>query len=98
MHRSVVIAEYIAGALDALLTERASRPGGVDGDPTPKIEVAVAHRDVARGDHLPKTRKLGEGSVLPPSVGQQMHTADIGRPLPLPAPAPPAEPGKRGPA
>jgi len=69
MHRSVVIAEHVANALDGLLHERASRPV-IDGTPpTPKIEIAVVHRDVGRGAAAPRTRTLGEGSVMPPSLG-----------------------------
>ncbi len=69
MHRSVVVAEHVANALDGLLHERASRPV-IDGTPpTPKIEIAVVHRDVGRGAAAPRTRTLGDGSVMPPSLG-----------------------------
>jgi UPF0042 nucleotide-binding protein len=89
MHRSVVLAEHVAHALDGLLHDRASRPRAVDAaaEPTPKIDIAVVHRDVARGDHSPKTRTIGEGSVLPPSLGVSEHSGDIGAPAP-PAPSP----------
>ena len=51
MHRSVVLAEAVAAALDGLLHERASRPAISPSDePKPKIEIAVVHRDIARGD------------------------------------------------
>ena len=50
MHRSVVLAEHVAAALDGLLHERASRPSATDVEPTPQIEIAVVHRDVARGE------------------------------------------------
>ena len=78
MHRSVVLAEHVATALDSLLHERASRPSGTDDEPTPKIEVAVVHRDVARGEPSPKTRTLTEGSILPPSTGAAEHAGDLG--------------------
>jgi len=80
MHRSVVIAEHVAQALDGLLHERASRPSAADAEPTPKIAIAVAHRDVLRGAPSLKTRKLGEGSVMPPSIGVNEHAGDIGAP------------------
>jgi UPF0042 nucleotide-binding protein len=78
MHRSVVLAEHVATALDSILHERASRPAGTDEAPTPKIEVAVVHRDIARGEPSPKTRTLGEGSILPPSTGAAEHASDLG--------------------
>ncbi len=69
MHRSVVLAEHVAGALGDLLRERISRPT-IEGEEEPaKIEVAVVHRDVARGDAQPLSRRLGEGSVPPASLG-----------------------------
>ena len=69
MHRSVVVAEHVANALDGLLHERASRPIIEGTTPTPKIEIAVVHRDVGRGAAAPRTRTLGEGSIMPPSLG-----------------------------
>ena len=78
MHRSVVLAEYVATALDGILHERASRPSGQDDEPTPNIEVAVVHRDVARGDPSPKARTVSEGSIAPPSTGAGEHARDIG--------------------
>ncbi|HSO31472.1 MAG TPA: RNase adapter RapZ [Labilithrix sp.] len=69
MHRSVVLAEHVAGALDGLLHERASRPV-VDGTPpTPRIEIAVVHRDIGRGAAAPRSRTIGEGSIMPASLG-----------------------------
>jgi hypothetical protein len=85
MHRSVVLAEHIAAALDDLLYERASRPAGTAAEPTPRIDIAVVHRDVNRssGEPVPTTRKLvaGEGSILPPpSMSAAEHAGDIGAP------------------
>jgi RNase adapter protein RapZ len=82
MHRSVVLAEQIASALDGLLHERASgvdrapagagdapsRPAGMDGEPEPKIDIAVVHRDVARGDAAPQTKTVGDSMMPPPSL------------------------------
>lgn len=80
MHRSVVLAEHVATALDGLLHEHASRPKAEDGGPgaTAKIDIAVVHRDIGRGEPSPKTRTLGGGSVLPPSLGAGEHTGDMG--------------------
>ena len=79
MHRSVVVAEHIAAALDDLLHERASSrtPGS---DPVAKIEIAVVHRDVGRATGQPvPPRTLGEGSMMPPSMGMAIeHAGDIG--------------------
>ena len=89
MHRSVVLAEHVAHALDGLLHERASRPRDVGAavEPAPKIDIAVVHRDVARGEPSPKTHTIGAGSALPPSLGVSEHSGDIGAPAP-PPPAP----------
>ncbi|MEA2751132.1 MAG: hypothetical protein QOI41_5275, partial [Myxococcales bacterium] len=35
-------------------------------------------RDIARGEPSPKTRTLGEASVMPPSVGIGEHAGDMG--------------------
>lgn len=43
MHRSVVVADHVAAALDARLQPSA-------GQPRPRVEVVVVHRDVARSD------------------------------------------------
>jgi UPF0042 nucleotide-binding protein len=48
MHRSVVLAEQVGAALEGLMSERASRPSGLD-EPSPRTEIAVVHRDVERG-------------------------------------------------
>ena len=71
-HRSVVIAEHTARVLDGLLHERASRPVIDGADPAPKIDIAVVHRDVARGDVAATVRSFETGTtVMPPSsVGQ----------------------------
>jgi UPF0042 nucleotide-binding protein len=59
MHRSVVLAEHVAAALDATLASASitlapalsgSEPAPSDGEPRPRIEIAVVHRDVARKD------------------------------------------------
>jgi UPF0042 nucleotide-binding protein len=79
MHRSVVLAEHVAAALDSVLHERASRPSGADIEPTPKIEIAVVHRDIERGNPSPRTRTLGEGSLIPQSLGTVAEqTGDLG--------------------
>jgi UPF0042 nucleotide-binding protein len=62
MHRSVVLAEHVATALDGLLHERASRPAAADAEPTPKIQIAVVHRDIARGEPSPKVHTVGDVS------------------------------------
>ena len=81
MHRSVVMAEQVAASLDAILGERASRssspgiaPTGVSPnaieleEPTPRIEIAVIHRDVERNAPSPKSRSLTDPDppILPP--------------------------------
>jgi UPF0042 nucleotide-binding protein len=73
MHRSVVLAEHVAHALEGLLQERASRPKIADAlaEPMPKIQIAVVHRDVGRGEHKPKTRTVGEGSIPPPTIADE---------------------------
>jgi len=82
MHRSVVLAEHVAQALDGLLHERSSRPRIEHPEPAMKIEIGVVHRDVGRGAPSPKTRALNEGgSVMPPSTGAGEHAADLGRAL-----------------
>ncbi len=52
MHRSVVLAEHVAAALDATLHPASASIGSApsDGQPHPRIEVAVVHRDVARNE------------------------------------------------
>lgn len=81
MHRSVVLAEQIATALGEILRERASRPSAPDlalEEPAPQIEIAVVHRDVARGDPSPKTHMLeGTGTIPPVSLSNE-HATDIG--------------------
>lgn len=89
MHRSVVLAEHIAHALDGLLHERgsqrASRPTAAPGEamePSPKIDIAVVHRDIGRNEARearPQTKLVD--SIAPPSAnaGAQEHAQDIGR-------------------
>ena len=67
MHRSVVVAEHVAKALDGLLSERASRPPGDEAPPTARIEIAVIHRDVARGTSHATTRSV---SNQPPPMDE----------------------------
>ena len=54
MHRSVVLAEHVAAALDATLHSasgsESSGSSPSDRQPHPRIEVAVVHRDVARNE------------------------------------------------
>ncbi|HEY8077715.1 MAG TPA: RNase adapter RapZ, partial [Labilithrix sp.] len=67
MHRSVVLAEEVAAALDSLLTERASRPDiNADEKPIAKIDINVSHRDVERKTASPRTRPVGS---VPPGAG-----------------------------
>ncbi len=67
MHRSVVLAEEVATALDSLLTERASRPDiTADEKPIAKIDITVSHRDVERKTAAPRTRPVGS---VPPGAG-----------------------------
>ncbi len=54
MHRSVVLAEHVAAALDTTLhppstTAPAARTPS-DGEPHPRIEIAVVHRDIGRNE------------------------------------------------
>jgi UPF0042 nucleotide-binding protein len=68
MHRSVVLAEHVAKALDGLLYERASRPSGaptLEAPSNTRIEIAVVHRDVGRATATPPARTIGDGSVPP---------------------------------
>jgi UPF0042 nucleotide-binding protein len=68
MHRSVVMADHVAAALDGSL------PGeGAANEPTrPRIEIAVVHRDIHRQDSVPVRSSApphGESySVAPYSV------------------------------
>lgn len=79
MHRSVVIAEQVASALNELLHERASSRAPEEAENTAKIEVAVVHRDVGRATPLVSPRNVGEGSMMPPSLdGAIEHAGDIG--------------------
>ncbi len=72
MHRSVVLAEHIASALDATLSSSASSRGTVPAETTPsRIDIAVVHRDVARGEPPVRARTISDpGSMMPaaPSV------------------------------
>jgi len=82
MHRSVVLAEHVATALDAALHERSSRPQIDAEEPPPRIDVTVVHRDVGRvtGDPTPPKRTLGGSTLSPPSLGADEHAGDIGHP------------------
>jgi RNase adapter protein RapZ len=55
MHRSVVLAEHVAATLDATLHAPSPTPTGSvsDGEPHPRIEIAVVHRDVGRKEASP---------------------------------------------
>lgn len=61
MHRSVVLAEHLAQALDASLAEAGARQ-----IVKTKIDIAVVHRDVRRGAPAPQ---LG-GTIPPVSLGR----------------------------
>lgn len=64
MHRSVVLAEHVAAALDQALSQ--SGPSLAPSS-RPRIEIAVVHRDVDRGEPSAAARTLGEvASVRPP--------------------------------
>lgn len=70
MHRSVVLAEHMATALQALLRERISRPSIEEAaEEPPRIEVTVVHRDVGRGEIAPVSRRLRESASPPSSFG-----------------------------
>lgn len=79
-HRSVVLAEHVAGALDGLLHDRASRPVIDPTEITPRIDIAVVHRDVGRGDVQPNIRTIeGKGTLSPPSLGAgEVEIAPLG--------------------
>jgi UPF0042 nucleotide-binding protein len=79
MHRSVVLAEHVAGALDGLL-DRASQPTIGGAERTPRIEISVVHRDIGRGELLPRSRRLGEGSLVPASLGAGAYAMGSGPP------------------
>lgn len=75
MHRSVVMAEYVAAELDMVLHERGL------GDATRKIEIGVAHRDIQRNNPEALARLLTgapAGSVLPPASIEAEDAANIG--------------------
>jgi RNase adapter protein RapZ len=66
MHRSVVLAEHIAAALDSHLSSSATALSG-----GPRIEIAVAHRDVERVSSPARARTISitdSGAVPPASV------------------------------
>lgn len=68
MHRSVVLAEHIAAALDGSLSPAGSSipPGS-----SSRIEIAVVHRDVGRGDPPARVRTISETSLSPPPPSEQ---------------------------
>ena len=75
MHRSVVLAEHVAGLLDSNPAQKErSLPGRPAPTPSPRrrSRIAVVHRDVAAASR-PRTRTLGEGtgSIMPPSTGAE---------------------------
>lgn len=73
MHRSVVVAEHVAHALEGLLSERASRPPppprapALEAPAKAHIEIGVIHRDVGRAAAIPQARPVSETSRPPPS-------------------------------
>jgi UPF0042 nucleotide-binding protein len=71
MHRSVVLAEEVAAALDALLADRASRPEilAEAEKPAAKIDIAVVHRDVDRANPTPRSRVVSTVPPAPPEGG-----------------------------
>jgi UPF0042 nucleotide-binding protein len=77
MHRSVVMAEEVARALDGLSYERAStlpgEPAGASQAPAIAIELGVVHRDVERNLAAPTARAVGDGSVPPPPRDPAKH-------------------------
>ncbi len=75
MHRSVVLAEYVAAELDRTL--HASQGAGDGG----RIDVAVVHRDVDRGQPPARARALSDPGGPPISVGTASeHAAELGKP------------------
>jgi RNase adapter protein RapZ len=80
MHRSVVVAEHVAAALDDILQERASNRSP-DPQSNAKIEIAVVHRDIGRANGQPSSpRSAADGSLMPPSLaGAHEHAADLGK-------------------
>lgn len=63
MHRSVVLAEHIAAALDAHLSSSATALSG-----GPRIELAVAHRDVDRVNSPTRARAITDSGAVAPAV------------------------------
>lgn len=60
MHRSVVLAEHIATSLDATLSSSATALSG-----GPRIELAIVHRDVGRGDPPVRVRTITDSGAVP---------------------------------
>lgn len=63
MHRSVVIAEHVATALDSHLSSSANALSG-----GPRIEFAVAHRDVDRVNSPLRARTISESGAVSPAT------------------------------
>lgn len=73
MHRSVVLAEYVAAELDMILHEKGL------GGATRKIEIGVVHRDVQRNNPEALARKLSSTpSMAPPLSAEAEEAANIG--------------------
>jgi UPF0042 nucleotide-binding protein len=74
MHRSVVMAEHVAAALERTLHASPQADGRA------RVEIAVVHRDVGRGDPIPRSRTLSDPNLMPLSGGVGEHAADLGKP------------------
>jgi len=78
MHRSVVLAEHMANALEGILHAPQARQAQ-----GPRIEVVLVHRDVLRGHAAPQTRTVGDSMAPPPSMppsslGPGEQSGDLG--------------------
>jgi UPF0042 nucleotide-binding protein len=84
MHRSVVLAEHVANALEGLLHPPHPPPPAPPavGPVGPRIEIVLVHRDVLRGHGAPQTRTVGDTmappSMPPSSLGPGERAGDLG--------------------
>lgn len=74
MHRSVVMAEHVAAAL-----ERSLRATAASADPNARITIAVVHRDVERSAPPARARTLSDPSISPLEGAAGEHAADLGK-------------------
>jgi UPF0042 nucleotide-binding protein len=83
MHRSVVLAEYVAHALDASLHKPSSQPLLANATHVPRVEIAILHRDIARGEGQPS---VFPGAHAASSKGSNTVDLQLTPPRPLGTP------------